>query len=986
MAGYLRGKQAGIQNDLSASIRPELFTPDYQARYGINSQISCFAYDPVQSLLAIGTSESKFGAGKVYIFGQRRVQKVLQPPRATSFHRLHFSANHLVTLDTKNELGLWDLNTGARVGAQVVAGTVAALVVDPMLDWAFIGLQNGDVMAYDLDRHSLSRSFRLPNFWKERDPGARAVTLVCMAMHPRDVGKLLIGYTHGAVVYSFKQNRPVQYFEYIVPRGAPGGNGAGMETMRKPRLTHALWHPSGTFILTAHDDGSLVFWDLKDAKIVLARTLTTTGIELPSSAPTQPAFVEPYSRIAWCCKENCDDSGLLIAGGHPSTSGENNLTFIDLGLTPVYATSSWQSLATYFHGKRSIQLTLPPGAQAVDFLLIPRSSPHFHGAQDPIAILALLSAGELLTLSFPSGYPISPTNQLHPSTFFVHPFITKVHVSSLERPRWLFMIEKRDQGEPILKGGAEGARPRKRFEDRTIIQAAHADSIIRIWDSGHADDIENAQPIQVDIARALDRYDDVDISCMSMASNTGEFVVGTRTGEAIVFRWGKNRFHGKAESPPIHPNPKGLTDISSRAEPNLKEGLQPFVLYEMVMGPITAVKLSDVGFVAVGSELGFLTIIDLRGPQIIYQAPMTDFAKQEKRSSLFKGGHSRSDSAPQKEWPVVMEFGVMTLDDDKYSSICCFVGTNLGKIITFKLLPAANGTYSVQLAGVLALDSKVISLNAIEVNTGRPAAATGQTVAGLRDGRQVNGAVVAVTQTEIRIFHPANSKGASKEFDNMLCDAASVAELELQGYAIVAVFGDRTARAFSIPALKEIGKADLPTLDPTRITGTVVTQTGDIFGWTGPSELEVIHVWGTGKALEDSPDVLINSKLECPPRPTISNMQWISGTQYVSVLDLDILVGGPDRPPSKRMLDAAAAEQRAARQGGAGSSAAGGAQEGWGSYLSRQLAERTEKLNIMGDSMDNLQAQSQGWADDVNKYMSKQKRGLVMGALKSKFF
>ncbi|KAM3462461.1 hypothetical protein NHJ6243_004041 [Beauveria neobassiana] len=987
MAGFLRGKQAGIQKDLSASIRPELFTPDTQARYGINSQISCFAYDPIQSLLAIGTSESKFGVGKIYIFGQRRVQKVLQPPRATSFRTLHFSANHIVSLDTKNEIGLWDLDTGTRVGAQVVAGSVAALVVDPMLDWAFIGLQNGDVMAYDLDRHSLSRSFRLPNFWKDREPGARALTLVCIAMHPRDVGKLLIGYTHGAVVYSFKQNKPVQYFEYVVPRGAPGGTGAGIDTIRKPRLTHALWHPSGTFILTAHDDGSLVFWDLKDSKIVLARTLTATGIELPSTGPAQPTLLEPYIKIAWCCKENCDDSGLLIAGGHPSTSTENSLTFIDLGMTPVYATSSWQSLANYFHGKHSISLALPPGAQSVDFLLIPRSSPHFHGAQDPIAVLSLLSAGELLTLSFPSGYPISPTNQLHPSTFFVHPFITKIHVSSLERPRWLSMVEKRDQGEPILKGGAEGARPRKRFEERTIIQAAHADSIIRIWDSGHADDIENAQPIQVDIARALDRYDDVDVSCMSMASNTGEFVVGTRTGEAIVFRWGKNRFHGKPDSPPIDPNPKSLTDISSRAEPSLREGLQPFVLYEMMMGPITAVKLSNVGFVAVGSELGFLTIIDLRGPQIIYQAPMTDFAKQAKRGSLFKGSHSRSDSAPQKEWPVVMEFGVMTLDDDKYSSICCFVGTNIGKIITFKLLPAANGTYSVQLAGVLALDSRVISLNAIDVNTGRPAAATGQTVAGLREGRQVDGAVVAVTHTEIRIFHPANSKGASKEFDNLLCDAASVAELELQGYAIVAVFGDRTARAFSIPTLKEIGRADLPTVDPTRIAETVVTQTGDIFAWTGPSELEVIHVWGTGKGLEDSPDVLINPKLVCPPRPTISNMQWISGTQYVSVLDLDILVGGPDRPQSKRMLEAAAAEQRAARQGVApGSSVAGTAQEGWGSYLSRQLAERTEKLNIMGDSMDNLQAQSQGWADDVNKFMGKQKRGLVVGALKSKFF
>lgn len=241
------------------------------------------------------------------------------------------------------------------------------------------------------------------------------------------------------------------------------------------------------------------------------------------------------------------------------------------------------------------------------------------------------------------------------------------------------------------------------------------------------------------------------------------------------------------------------------------------------------------------------------------------------------------------------------------------------------------------------------------------------------------------------MFRPASSKGASKEFDDILCDAASVAELELMGFAIVALFGDRTARAFSIPALKEIGKASLPMVDASRSTSAVVTQTGDIFAWTGPSELAVIHVWGTGKPLQPSPDILVNPKLECPPRPTISNIQWISGTQYVSPLDLDLLVGGPDRPPSKRMMEAAASEQRAARSGGAGaagaaSGAAAGGQEGWGAYLTRQLNERTEKLNIMGDGMDNLQQQSQGWADDANKFMSRQKRNIVMGGLKSKFF
>ncbi|PHH65611.1 hypothetical protein CDD81_2046 [Ophiocordyceps australis] len=992
MAGFLRSKQAGIQNDLSASIRAELFTPDDQARYGINSQISCLGYDAVQSLLAIGTSESRFGPGKIYVLGQGRVQKVLEAGRATSFQQLHFSGNRLISLDSKNEVGIWDLDSGLRMAAQVMAGHVVAMATDPMLDWAFVGLQNGEVVAYDLDRQSLARSFRLPNMWRERGASGLAATLVCLAMHPRDAGKMLIGYTHGAVIYSFKQNCAVSLFEYLLPPGAPGGSSVGVDTQRRPRLTHALWHPSGTFVLTAHEDGSLAFWDAREGRLVTARTLGQMHIEQPAPNAAAPTRTEPFTSLAWCCKQNCDDTGLLVSGGQSMEVSPKSMTFIELGLTPTYATSSWHALADYFAGSRHLSLPLPSGAQAVDFILIPRASPHFAGAQDPVAIVSLLSSGELFTMSFPSGYPISPTNQLHPSTFFVHPFITKMNVSTLERPRWLSMMEKRNQGEPLLKGGAPGPRPRKRFEGRTIIQAAHADSTIRIWDSGHADEIENSQVLQVDLARALDRYQDIEVTAMSMASGTGEFVVGTQTGEAVVFRWGSNRYYGKeTPSQQLDPNPKGLTDISSRAEPALIEGLQPFMLYEMVQGPITAVAASSVGFVAIGSELGFLAVIDLRGPRIIFQAPITDFAKHEKRSSFLRGHHrstSNSAGAP-KEWPMVIEFGVMTLDEDKYSSICCFVGTNLGKVITMKLLPAADGSYSVQVAGVVHFDGKIISISPIEVDTGRPALATGPVVAGLREGRQVHGVVVAVTQTEIRVFKPAHSKGASKEFDDVLCDAASVAELELQGYAIVGLFGDRTARAFSIPGLKDIGKAELAMVDGSRSTSAVVTATGDIFAWTGPSELAVVHVWGTGKPLQQSPDVLINPKLECPPRPTISGLQWISGTQYVSPTDLDLLVGGQDRPPSKRMLEAAAAEQRAARSVEAGTSVAGaaaGAQETWGAYLTRQLNERTEKLNLMGDGMENLQQQSQGWADDVNKFMGRQKRNIVLGGLKSKFF
>jgi hypothetical protein len=246
-----------------------------------------------------------------------------------------------------------------------------------------------------------------------------------------------------------------------------------------------------------------------------------------------------------------------------------------------------------------------------------------------------------------------------------------------------------------------------------------------------------------------------------------------------------------------------------------------------------------------------------------------------------------------------------------------------------------------------------------------------------------------VTQTEIRVFKPATAKGASKSFDDTICDAAAVTEYELRGYAVVGVFGT-TTRAFSLPGLKEIGRASLKVLDPTRTPSALVTRTGDIFGWTGPSELAILPVWGgSGKPLQPSNDTLINPELAMPPRPTISNVQWISGVQYVSPTDLDLLIGGPDRPPSKRMIAAAAAEQRMARVGGGGAAAAAGSsssQEGWGEYLTRQLNERTEKLNIMGDSMDNLENQSAGWADDVSKYIGKQKRNVILGGITGKFF
>ena len=173
-------------------------------------------------------------------------------------------------------------------------------------------------------------------------------------------------------------------------------------------------------------------------------------------------------------------------------------------------------------------------------------------------------------------------------------------------------------------------------------------------------------------------------------------------------------------------------------------------------------------------------------------------------------------------------------------------------------------------------------------------------------------------------------------------------------------------------------------MDGSRSEDAVVDSDGNLFCWTGPAEIAILEAWGVGRDIENTADILINPNLVIPQRPTISNVQWLSGTQYVSPLDLDLLIGGPDRPPSKRMMEAAAAEKRGAPA--TSPRVATGEAEGWGEYLTRQLNERTEKLNLMGDTMEGAANSSQQYADSASKFMKQQQRNMLLGGLKSKFF
>ena len=56
---------------------------------------------------------------------------------------LHFCADKLVAVDSKNDIAIFSLETTKIVASYTPPGQITAWLTDPTLDYALIGLQNG---------------------------------------------------------------------------------------------------------------------------------------------------------------------------------------------------------------------------------------------------------------------------------------------------------------------------------------------------------------------------------------------------------------------------------------------------------------------------------------------------------------------------------------------------------------------------------------------------------------------------------------------------------------------------------------------------------------------------------------------------------------------------------------------------------------------------------------------------------------------------
>jgi hypothetical protein len=240
-------------------------------------------------------------------------------------------------------------------------------------------------------------------------------------IHPNDLNLILVAHEGGISLYNLKQEHTVRTFELIIPPGAIGANSntnhPSVFEERRPKVNCVCFRPDGLMLAAGYSDGCLAFWSIYDGEApVLVRTIDRENVftfdwqDTPDigasnvESSLNSTNREPIFRLAWShcppAVENDqsnqldmskDGTKLVILGGllandpigvhvlHYPKYHLNNKTTTELD--DDTRTALKDSVSSVGH---SVYLTheIPE-----DFLLIPRKSPYFDGAEDPLAIL-----------------------------------------------------------------------------------------------------------------------------------------------------------------------------------------------------------------------------------------------------------------------------------------------------------------------------------------------------------------------------------------------------------------------------------------------------------------------------------------------------------------------------------------------------------------------------------------------------------------------
>ncbi|XP_058214553.1 uncharacterized protein LOC131326025 isoform X2 [Rhododendron vialii] len=298
--------------------------------YGIPSTASVLAFDPIQSLLAIGTLD-----GRIKVIGGDNIEGLLTSTKQLPFKYLEFLQNQglLVSVSNDNDIQVWDLESRCITGSLQWESNITAFSVIYASHFMYIGDEYGrmSVLKYQTEDAGL---LKLP-YYVSLDHITEAADIsipddqpiVGILPQPCSSGqRVLIAYACGflvlwdvveARIVVARGDKVLQLKDGVVDSPNLPGD-ASEQHLEEKEISALCWaSSSGSILAVGYIDGDILFWKTSSAAPSKGKqpeiSANVVRLQLSSAESRLPVIV-----LHWSANSNSHsdcDGQLFIYGG-----------------------------------------------------------------------------------------------------------------------------------------------------------------------------------------------------------------------------------------------------------------------------------------------------------------------------------------------------------------------------------------------------------------------------------------------------------------------------------------------------------------------------------------------------------------------------------------------------------------------------------------------------------------------------------------------
>ncbi|CAN1325791.1 Syntaxin-binding protein 5-like [Linum perenne] len=335
------------ENASKGSLSSRDIYPRVNLHYGIPSTASVMAFDPIQSLLALGTLD-----GRIKVIGGDNIEGLMVSPKQLPFKYLEFLQNQgfLVSVSSENEIQVWDLEHRRITSSLRWESSITAFSAIHGSSYMYVGDEYGMVyvLKYNAEDSSLvPLPYYVPTSAIDEasgGPSSDQHSVVGVLPQPSSRGnrlhnspsfrRVLIAYDNGLLilwdvsedkVIVVKGNKDLQLKSKIAVNSQEEVRQEPSDDEQLDKEISALcWTSgSGTVLAVGYVDGDIMLWKLSTS--VPSKDNNVVKLQLSSDDRRLPVIV-----LHWYPKKSRDDCGQLFVYGGDAIGSEEVLTILNL--------------------------------------------------------------------------------------------------------------------------------------------------------------------------------------------------------------------------------------------------------------------------------------------------------------------------------------------------------------------------------------------------------------------------------------------------------------------------------------------------------------------------------------------------------------------------------------------------------------------------------------------------------------------------------